>query len=267
MRLHCLGTAGYHPSETRQTSCYFFPEAGIVLDAGSGIFRLPSLIQTDHLDILLSHAHLDHIAGLTYLLDVLHERPVPEVRIWGEAEKLNAVREHLFHQLVFPVELPVTWHAIDDRPTITLPSADVQWHPQEHPGGSVAYRLDLRPEETQRAEESSDNPLRIVYATDTVGSLDGRFLHWMGRPAWLMHECNFANSEAEWAEKTGHCYVDRVSEIAKASDSHNVLLTHINPLRELDPSEVEPAFDRPVSIASDHMEICLKSAAPTVAGG
>ena len=92
LRLHCLGTAGYHPNATRHTSCYFLPESGIVLDAGSGIFALPPLVETSSLDILLSHAHLDHTLGLTFLLDVLFQlqsdgRPIDRLRIWGEADK------------------------------------------------------------------------------------------------------------------------------------------------------------------------------------
>ena len=96
MQLHCLGTAGYHPNEDRHTSCYFLPESGIVLDAGTGLFRLAELIETPTLDIVLSHAHLDHVAGLTFLLDVLYQRPVDRLRIWGEKEKLAAIEQHLF---------------------------------------------------------------------------------------------------------------------------------------------------------------------------
>ena len=71
MRLHCLGTVGYHPNDARHTSCYCLPESGIVLDGGTGAFRLANLIETETLDVLLSHAHLDHTFGLTFLLDDL----------------------------------------------------------------------------------------------------------------------------------------------------------------------------------------------------
>jgi hypothetical protein len=40
MKLHCLGTAGYHPSDNRHTACFFLPDQGIALDAGSSVFRL-----------------------------------------------------------------------------------------------------------------------------------------------------------------------------------------------------------------------------------
>ena len=112
MRLHCLGTVGYHPNDTRHTSCYFLPESGILLDGGTGAFRLTKLIETDTLDVLLSHAHLDHTFGLTFLLDVLFERPVRMVRIWGESAKIQAVREHLFHELIFPAPLSAQWMPI-----------------------------------------------------------------------------------------------------------------------------------------------------------
>ena len=44
MRLEFLGTAGYHPSNTRETSSVLVsevaPDAAFLLDAGSGVHRL-----------------------------------------------------------------------------------------------------------------------------------------------------------------------------------------------------------------------------------
>ena len=74
MKLLLLGTGGYHPSELRHTACLMLPTEGIILDAGTAMFRVRDHIQTDSLEILLSHAHLDHIVGLTFLFDVLHQK-------------------------------------------------------------------------------------------------------------------------------------------------------------------------------------------------
>ena len=68
MKLLLLGTGGYHPNQRRHTACLMLPEAGIVLDAGTGFFRVRQHVATPSLDILLTHAHLDHVVGLTYLL-------------------------------------------------------------------------------------------------------------------------------------------------------------------------------------------------------
>src|SRR5689334_5683994 len=114
MKLHCLGTTGYHPNELRHTACYWLPEAGIVLDAGTAMFRLIEEPLGKSLVIFLTHAHLDHIAGLTFLLDVLYQREMDQVRVHGSAKTLNAVRSHLFAEEIFPVTLPVEWCVLGD---------------------------------------------------------------------------------------------------------------------------------------------------------
>lgn len=229
MRLHCLGTVGYHPNDTRHTSCYFLPEAGIVLDGGTGTFRLSSLIQTETLDILLSHAHLDHTFGLTALLDVQFQRPVKELRIWGESAKIQAVREHLFHELIFPAALEADWIAIDDRPEFQIGGATISWRQQEHPGGSVAFRLDW-----------PDLGKRLVYATDTSGDVSASHAEWSSSADLLMHECYFRDSAKDWALKTGHSWTSRVAEVASLCDPAKLLLTHINPLEGADdPVDIE----------------------------
>ena len=91
MKLHLLGTAGYHPNQRRHTACLMLPELGIVLDAGTAMFRVRDFLQTSRLDIFLTHAHLDHIVGLTYLLDVLYDKPMKQVTVYGAADKLAAI--------------------------------------------------------------------------------------------------------------------------------------------------------------------------------
>jgi ribonuclease Z len=226
MELHCLGTAGYHPSDNRHTSCYCLPSDGIVLDAGSGIFRLIPLIRTDRLDILLSHAHLDHIVGLTFLLDILYRRPVAEVFVWGEAAKLAAVREHLFQELIFPAPIDVKWRAIDELPSFQIGATQavtVDWRRQTHPGGSVAYRLNWPHEKKS-----------LVYVTDSSGDASAESIRWMHAADLLMHECYFRDNEKQWAVKTGHCWTSRAAEIAIEAQAKKLLLTHINPLADGD---------------------------------
>ncbi|MEM6981159.1 MAG: MBL fold metallo-hydrolase, partial [Planctomycetota bacterium] len=203
MQVHCLGTAGYHPSETRHTSCYMLPESGVVLDAGTGFFRVAERIQTRSLDILLSHAHLDHVVGLTFLLGTIHQRtlagePLESIRIWGQEAKLAAVRSNMLAELLFPADLPVTWHAIDSESSFCIQpvatgshsvgsadefSIEVTWKPQYHPGQSVAYRLDWISAKTKR---------RLVYATDTTGATDAETLRWLSAADLMLHECNFS---------------------------------------------------------------------------
>lgn len=248
MRLHCLGTAGYHPSNSRHTSCYFLPEAGIVLDAGSGAFRLDGLIETDTLDVLLSHAHLDHTFGLTFLLDVLANRPVERLRIWGAPDKLEAVQQHLFSELLFPASLEAQWMALGAQSSVEIGSATLTWRPQRHPGGSLAYRLDW------------SHPQRsLVYATDTIGETGEEATAWMSRTDLLMHECFFRDGDRQWAEKTGHSWASRVGEVAAAVQPRQLLLTHVNPGDGADdPADraaIQTRMEGPVVWAEDNLVV------------
>ena len=72
-RLWVLGSMGWMPRGGQETCCYLIECDGqlIMLDAGTGVSNLyryaDVLARYDHLSILLSHYHLDHIAGLMYL--------------------------------------------------------------------------------------------------------------------------------------------------------------------------------------------------------
>lgn len=61
------------PSEQRETACVLMPsgDSALMLDAGTGLRRLatdPALIEgITSLDVILTHFHLDHVCGLSYL--------------------------------------------------------------------------------------------------------------------------------------------------------------------------------------------------------
>jgi ribonuclease BN (tRNA processing enzyme) len=162
-------------------------------------------------------------------LDVQFERPVKELRIWGEAAKIEAVRDHLFHDLIFPAALAADWITIDDRPEFQIGDTTISWRRQEHPGGSVAYRLDW-PQQGKR----------LVYATDTTGDVSETHAKWSANADLLMHECYFRDSAKDWALKTGHSWTSRVAEVASKCEPAKLLLTHINPLEmSQDPVDIE----------------------------
>lgn len=220
MQLHLLGTTGYHPNSRRHTACLMLPEQGIVLDAGTGMFRVRQRLQTSELDIFLTHAHLDHIVGLTYLLGTLHEKQIQRVTVHGALDNLAAIEEHLLATAIFPVKLPCDYRALTGP--VALRGGGVLTHfPLEHPGGSLGFRLDWPGHS-------------MAYATDTTAETSAAYVKAIRDVDLLVHECYFPDSLHEIAVKTGHSSTTRVAELARRAGVRRLVLVHLNPLDESD---------------------------------
>lgn len=216
MKLYCLGTGGYHPSEHRHTACYYLPELQLVLDAGTGMFRLPNQLktqQTGALDIFITHAHLDHIIGLTYLL-ALDSSTVQGVTVHADPAKIKAIKSHLFADLLFPVLPAITFQPLAEP--VELGSWRITWFDLRHPGGSVGFRLD-GPKQS------------LAYVTDTTANKQAAYIEPIRDVDLLIHECHFTDEQQASAELTGHSCVSAVAEVAQACGTQQLLLVHVNP--------------------------------------
>jgi ribonuclease Z len=215
MKLVLLGTGGYFPTSARQTACLMLPEVGIVLDAGTGMCRVAQHLQSNRLDIFLTHAHLDHVAGLTYLVNLLPRDVLNRVTVHGEPAKLAAVRDHLFAEAIFPVPPPFAFKPLSD--TYPLQADGVLTHfPLQHPGGSIGYRLDW-----------SDRSL--AYVTDTTASPDANYIEQIRGVDLLLHEAYFSDDTAGLPHITGHSSLLAVAELAASAHVGRLVLVHLNP--------------------------------------
>lgn len=226
MDVHFLGTTGYHPNNQRHTMSLFVPQYGLAFDAGTGFFRVRDLLETENLHIFLSHAHLDHVVGLTFLLDVLYGKDV-KAHVVGMPSKLKAVEEHLFQEDLFPVSPP--YQKIElDQDVPGLPEG-VRWKsfPVIHPGGAVGYRFQF------------PDGKSIAYVTDTTAKPGADYLEHIQDVDLLIHECYFKDGLEDRAELTGHSCLTPVLEIAKAANAKKVALVHLNPIDLGAPTEQE----------------------------
>ncbi len=218
MQLEMLGTGGYHPNEYRHTACYVLPELGLMLDAGTATFRVKDRIQTPKLEVILTHAHLDHVIGLTYLLGLQYEGEAVEVTVRAEDKVASAVKESLFAKALFPVmpenlsfqELPSDFE--------TAKGARVRTSPLKHPGGSLGIRIDY--------EGKS-----LGYVTDTV-KLSGEELKLFAGIDVLLHEAYFPAERQELAKLTGHSTSVEAAEVAKQLEAGALWLIHQDPRAE-----------------------------------
>lgn len=244
MKLILLGTSGYHPSETRHTVCLLLPACGAMLDAGSGMFRAAQYLEGPTLDIFLSHAHLDHVVGLTYLLSIHSLHQLDRVTVHAEPDKLAAVRDHLFSEAVFPKVPAMELRALE--PEIVLSDgARLSHFPLEHQGGSRAFRLDW-------ADRS------MAYVTDTTADPTAAYVEQLRGVDLLVHECYFGDDQAELAPRVGHSHASAVAQVAQQAGVKRLVLVHINPLTPLTSALGLDAARRvfePIELGHDLMEI------------
>ena len=243
MKLVLLGTSGYHPSDRRQTSCMVLPSAGAVLDAGTGMFRLGRYLQTDEVDIFITHAHLDHVVGLSYLFSVNWEHPLRRMTIHGRSEKLYAIERHLFYRDL-SARPPFDLRSL--KPNTMLADGGRLTHfSLDHPGGSLGYRIDWPGHS-------------MAYVTDTTAAPDASYVDKIRGVDLLIHECFYPDSRADLAARYGHSCLTPTAEVARAAGVGRLILTHINPLVEAeysaDLSSVQKIFPN-TEVGEDLMEV------------
>ncbi|MBI4990720.1 hypothetical protein HZB96_01345 [Candidatus Gottesmanbacteria bacterium] len=92
MKVIPLGTNGFFPSFGRATACFAIPFQNtlIILDAGSGLFRLAEpegkklLSGVEDVHLYLSHYHLDHTFGFYAAFRLLEKK---KVTVFAETER------------------------------------------------------------------------------------------------------------------------------------------------------------------------------------
>lgn len=245
MKLVFLGTTGYHANDRRETACLMLPELGVVFDAGSGFYRVSEHVATDSLDVFLSHVHLDHSQGLTFMFDVRAESPrLGRVTAHAETDKIAAIEQHLFAELLFPVPPPLELRTL--KPEYRLADGSRLTHfPLKHPGGSVGYRIDW-PDRS------------LAYVTDTTAAVDAAYVEKIRGVDLLIHECYFVDDCPEQAELTGHSCLNQVVRVAAEAGVGRLVLIHINPLiadeRTVDLAAARKVFAN-LEVAIDQLEI------------
>ena len=113
MELRICGARGSLPSPGRDkvryggnTSCvqvHLSDGSHVVLDAGTGIRNVDLQLDGnhDHIHLLLTHLHLDHIQGLLFFTPLF--RPEAEVTIWGPEEGRVPLQDRISRYLSAPL--------------------------------------------------------------------------------------------------------------------------------------------------------------------
>ena len=231
MALRVLGCSGSIAAGSKTTR--FLLDETILIDAGTGVgdLTLAQLARIDH--ILVSHSHLDHIAGIPLLADsVMRQRLAqgrPPIRIYGLGATLEALRSHIFNNVIWPdftrlptAQAPVlSLHAVEIGQTLSLPGCSVEILPAMHTVPAVGFAV---------RKDSANNRGCWVFTGDT-GPNEGLWRRLSQIDvAQLVIETAFADEEREIAQRSGHLHPARLcSELEHLKTGVDVFITHIKP--------------------------------------
>jgi ribonuclease BN (tRNA processing enzyme) len=218
-----LGGGGWLPAHGRQTACALLRngKSAILIDAGTGISRLverPELLDgVERLDILLTHFHLDHVAGLAYLpaIDVCDHTTV-----WGPGLQLydtstDALIASVSHEPFHPVPLEDQDVEVRDLPPgeIELAGVHVRMRAQQlHSAPTLAFRFD------------------DVFAWITDTAYDPASAQFAGGCRMLAHEAWFTSAKPRNADI--HSSATQAAEVATRAGIERLLLIHLPPFAE-----------------------------------
>jgi len=229
VNVNALGASGgLEPS--RGTSAFLLTPTTL-LDAGTGVNQLDHDQIGRLKSVLLTHAHIDHIASLPLLIDSLFEtfsarRQV--LTVYALPEVIRALKTHIFNHVIWPdfTQLPspehpvlryiplAHWHryTFDDSITVTpfpvthgVPACGY-W--VQSPTGTLAFSGDTGLSDT------------TIQSLNRLGAIDT-----------LVMECAFPNQLDHLAESAYHLSPQRLAEICcrLATPPQKLLITHLKP--------------------------------------
>jgi ribonuclease BN (tRNA processing enzyme) len=100
VRVRVLGAHGGSSPFHRQTS--FLVNGSVCVDAGSLTDALELDEQALVRAVLVTHAHMDHVASLPFLVENVFGRHASSLEIVAPEEILDALRKHLFNDALWP---------------------------------------------------------------------------------------------------------------------------------------------------------------------
>lgn len=198
MQWRVLGCSGGLGSGGHTTA--FLLDERVLIDAGTGVGRL-SVAEMQRIErVFITHAHLDHVAGLAFLADTRFAAGTPPLQVFGRASVLRTLRRHIFNWRIWPdftrlgpEQQPVlSMHPISVGEDVEFEGLRVTSVPARHTVPACGYVVDT-------------GEAALVYSGDSTTCRDfWRALNRLERLDHLIIEVAYSDEEAALGHASRH---------------------------------------------------------------
>ncbi|MBY4675845.1 3',5'-cyclic-nucleotide phosphodiesterase [Marinobacterium sp. CAU 1594] len=196
----------------------------LLIDAGTGIELLDMAQMLAIRHLVISHAHIDHIAGLPLMLATIYDAHQHPIDVYALPEVTQALREHIFNWTLWPdyTQLPeqapiLRLHEIRVGEQIELAGKRITALPAHHPTPTVGYLI-------------NDGQASFAFSGDNgVNPALWPILN-RAKPELLIIDVSFTDDVQELATLSGHLTPSQLAdELAQFSHDCPIRITHLKP--------------------------------------
>jgi ribonuclease BN (tRNA processing enzyme) len=224
VRVRVLGAHGGSSPSHRQTS--FLVNETVCVDAGAVTDALSLDEQALVRAVLVTHAHMDHVASLPFLVENVFGRHASPLEIVAPEEIIAALRKHLFNDAL--------WPDFSRLPNDVMPAVTFRVIPTGVPfevAGLVATAIPVCHVVPTCGYILEDHGTSVVFSGDT-GPTDElwRVARARGDVKGLFVECSFPNDLQQLADVSKHLTPTTLRrEMEKLPPRAPVYLYHMKP--------------------------------------
>jgi ribonuclease BN (tRNA processing enzyme) len=224
MRLRVLGCSGGVGGQYKTTAMLL--DDDVLIDAGTGVssLHLEEIAKIDH--IFVTHAHMDHIAFIPFMVDTVGSLREEPIVIHALPATLETLRNHIFNWQIWPdfTRIPnsdrpyMRYEALSPGDPIHLDSRRITPLPANHTVPAVGFQLDSG---TTSLVFSGDTTTNDAFWTE-VNKIDNL--------QYLIIESAFCNRQKEIAVSSKHlCPSLLAAELEKLERPVKLYITHLKP--------------------------------------